>query len=51
MAVRQVFQRIWNAVDRLAEAVEAGFRGLATMWLEGLIAYGLALHGCPRTRI
>jgi hypothetical protein len=45
MVAREVFQRIWNAMDRLAAAAEAGVYGLATMLLEGLAAYGLALHG------
>jgi hypothetical protein len=40
-----VVQRIWNAMDRLAAVMAAGIYRLAEMWLEGLIAYALAVHG------
>jgi hypothetical protein len=46
MFVRRVFQCIWNAMDWLIAAMVAGIYCLATMWLEGVIAYGIALHGC-----
>jgi hypothetical protein len=44
MAIRQVFQRIWNAMDWLAAVMAAGIYCLAKMWLEGLTGYALAMH-------
>jgi hypothetical protein len=40
-----LFRRIFNAMDRLAAAIEAGVHRVVTMWLKGITAYGLALHG------
>jgi hypothetical protein len=45
MVVRQVFQRIWNAMDRLEAVMAAGIYRLVEMWLEGVIAYASAVHG------
>jgi hypothetical protein len=45
MVIRRIFRRIWHAMDWLAAAMLAGVSALATMWLEGMIAYSLALHG------
>jgi hypothetical protein len=45
MVTRRIFQDILNAMDRLAAAIAAGLYNLAMMWLEGVAAYGLALHG------
>jgi hypothetical protein len=45
MVVRQVFQRIWNAMDQLEAVMAAGIYRLVEMWLEGLIAYASAVHG------
>jgi hypothetical protein len=45
IVVRQIFHRIWSTMDRLAAAMVAVIYSLAMMWLEGMIAYGLALHG------
>jgi hypothetical protein len=45
IVVRQVFQRIWNALDWLAAAMVAGLHLLAKSWLKGVTAYGLAMHG------
>jgi hypothetical protein len=45
MVVRQVFERIWNAIDWLAAAMAAGIYCLLRLWLEGVVAYALAVHG------
>ena len=45
VVVRRASRRLWNALGWLAAMIETGVCSLVTSWLEGVVAYGVALHG------
>jgi hypothetical protein len=47
MPLRGVFSRFAPAMMRLESAVVASLRAVGSAFLEGLVAYGMALHGFP----